>query len=212
MKKEEKETGSQRKKRLVLDGREDTRAVKDCLHGKPESFEFLVKKYQDPVYYIAYRMVGNQEEAKDLAQETFVKAFKKLDTFNMKMPFRSWLYKICSNLTIDNLRGRKGKELSVQIAGDARETGGERNLQLVEFAAPEKEIPENVSLSNDLSRYVQEALKDLPENYRMVMVLHHMEGLNYGEIAKILGVPRNTVKTWAHRARGELCNILEGVV
>ena len=68
MKKEEKETGSQRKKRLVLDGREDTRAVKDCLHGKSESFEFLVKKYQDPVYYIAYRMVGNQEEAKDLAR------------------------------------------------------------------------------------------------------------------------------------------------
>ncbi|MBN1289547.1 MAG: sigma-70 family RNA polymerase sigma factor [Actinobacteria bacterium] len=212
MNKDNGEAGAQHRKKLMLEGREDTRAVRECLQGKIEAFEFLVKKYQDPVYYIAYRMVSNQEEAKDLAQETFVKAFEKLDTFNMKMPFRSWLYKICSNLTIDNLRGRKGREISVRIANDARETEGGRNMHLAEFVAPEREIPENVSLSNDISRYVQEALDGLPENYRLVMVLHHMEGLNYAEIGKVLGVPRNTVKTWAHRARGELCGSLKGVV
>ncbi len=192
------------------EGREDARLVRKCREGEPLAFEELVRKYQDLVFSIAYRMVGDREEARDLSQETFVRALEGLDTFNTRMPFRSWLYRVCANASIDHLR-RKVRRHSVPVEASVADEAGGYGV-VIELPGPDRDIPENVSLSRETALTVREALDGLPDNYRAVIVLHHMEGLSYAEIGKILGVPRNTAKTWGHRARGILCESLEGVV
>lgn len=201
--------------RLSREGRDDARLVKRCRDGDAGAFEELVRKYQDPVYSIAFRLVYDREEAKDLAQETFVRALEGIETFNARMPFRAWLYRIGTNAAIDHLR-RRGRWRDVPVdtapgAGGCSRQNGTGGV-VVELPAPEAEIPENVSMSRETSGIVREALRGLPDNYRLVVVLHHMEGMSYAEIGKVLGVPRNTAKTWGHRARALLCENLEGVV
>jgi len=203
------------KTRLSRDGRDDARLVKKCWEGDAGAFESLVRKYQDSVYSIAYRMVGDREEARDLAQETFTKAFEGIETFNTRMPFRAWLYRIGANASIDHLRRRgRLRDFPVEAAVAAGDTRGRRAEfgVVIELPGPEADIPENVSMSKETSGLVWDALRDLPDNYRAVIVLHHMEGMSYSEIGKVLEVPRNTAKTWGHRARGILCEALEGVV
>lgn len=200
---------------MSRDGREDVRLVKRCREGDNSAFEELVRRYQGPVYSIAYRMVGDREEARDLAQETFVRAYEGIETFNTRMSFRSWLYRIGTNAAIDHLR-RRGRFTDVPVeiavaAGEAPRGGGGMGV-VIELRGSEEDIPENVSLSRETAGIVWDALDGLPDNYRAVIVLHHMEGLSYSEIGKVLGVPRNTAKTWGHRARGLLCETLEGVV
>jgi RNA polymerase sigma-70 factor, ECF subfamily len=201
--------------RLSRDGREDVRLVRRCRQGDAGAFETLVRKYQDPVYSIAYRMVGDREEARDLAQETLVRAFEGIETFNTRMLFRSWIYRIGANVSIDHLR-RKGRSrdipVEIAVAAGSAAGGQEGYGVVIELPGPDSDIPENVSMSNETSGIVWRALEQLPDNYRAVMVLHHMEGMSYAEIGRVLGVPRNTAKTWGHRARGLLCESLEGVV
>lgn len=201
--------------RLSRDGRDDVRLVKKCREGDASAFEELVLKYQGPVYSIAYRMIGDREEARDLAQETFVRAFEGIETFNTRLSFRSWLYRIGTNAAIDLLRRRgrfRGVPVDVAVAaGDPPRGRGGMGV-VIELRGSDAEIPENVSVSRETAGVVWDALDELPDNYRAVIVLHHMEGLSYSEIGKVLGVPRNTAKTWGHRARGLLCETLEGVV
>ena len=203
------------KTRLSRDGREDARLVKRCRQGDTGAFEGLVYKYQDNVYNIAYRMVGDREQARDLTQETFTRAFEGIDSFNTRMLFRSWLYRIGTNASIDQLRRRgKYRDLPVEIAVAAGAGAPEDNGYgvVIELPASEAEIPENVSVSNEIASMVWGALEELPGKYRAVIVLHHIEGKSYAEIGRVLGVPRNTAKTWGHRARNMLCESLEGVV
>jgi RNA polymerase sigma-70 factor (ECF subfamily) len=201
--------------RLSRDGREDSRLVKRCRQGDTGAFEDLVRKYQDGVYNMTFRMVGDREQARDLTQEAFLRAFEGIDTFNTRMSFRSWLYRIGTNAAIDHLR-RKGRcrDVPVEITAAAGAGVPERNGYgiVIELPASEAEIPENVSVSNEIVSMVWEALEELPEKYRAVVVLHHIEGLSYAEIGRVLGVPRNTAKTWGHRARNMLCESLEGVI
>ncbi|PKQ28386.1 MAG: RNA polymerase sigma factor SigW [Candidatus Anoxymicrobium japonicum] len=202
--------------RLSRDGREDARLVEKCRRGDELAFEALVLKYQNQVYGVAYRMVGDSEEAMDLAQETFIKAYRGLDTYKPAMPFRTWLLRIGTNSAIDNLRKRgRGRDMPVELGSKPRP--GAINSSEVSWASfdppgPETDIPENVSVSNETAGIISEALSELPDNYRAVVILHHMEGMSYSEIGKALGVPRNTAKTWGHRARGLLCGALEGVM
>lgn len=201
--------------RLSRDGREDARLVKDCIEGDESAFEALVLKYQDQVFGVVYRMVGDREEARDLAQETFVKAFQGLGSFDARLPFRAWLLRIGTNSSIDHLRRRnRSREVSVGPPPASGEwTAGPANAGLpFDPPGPDSDIPENVSMSKETADAVRGALDRLPEKYKAVMVLHHMEGMSYSQIGKVLGVPRNTAKTWGHRARGLLCEALEGVM
>jgi len=199
--------------RLSLDGIQDARLVKASRAGDERAFEALVLKYQDQVFNVVYRMVGDRQEAMDLAQETFIKAFQGLDSFNQGMPFRAWLLRIGTNSAIDLLR-RRGRARDVRIDAEGVGEPAARGLSPGEFEprAPASEIPENVSLARETAEVVTKALEMLPDNYKAVVVLHHMEGLSYSEIGRVLGVPRNTAKTWGRRARGLLCDTLEGVM
>lgn len=193
--------------------REEARLAKRWKKGELEAFEELVLKYQDPVYNLVYRMVGNRQEAEDIAQEAFVKAFTGVDGFDLKMPFGTWMLRISANAAVDHLRRRRRKsEVPLDTAFSRGADRGDGREVVSEPPGSDSDIPENVSLENEVREVVQEALFQLPENYAAVLVLHHMEGMSYSQIGGVLGVPRNTAKTWAHRARGVLCEVLEGVV
>ena len=196
-------------------GREDARLAKSCRQGDVEAFSLLVSKYQDSVYNIACRMVGDREEARDIVQETFMKAYRAIDTFDSKRPFRSWLYGIGTNTAIDHLRrGAKVNDISIDAAFSptVREDGAVATGVGAEPPDPRADSPEDVTVTRETQEIVQGAVCRLPENYRAVIVLHHLEGMTFGEVGKVMGVPRNTAKTWAHRARGMLCEALEGVM
>jgi RNA polymerase sigma-70 factor (ECF subfamily) len=202
-------------RKLSRGGREDARLVKSCRQGDADAFSQLVSKYQDSLYSIAYRMVGDREEARDIAQETFIKAYRAIDTFDLKRPFRSWLYGIGTNTAIDHLR-RDAKVNDISIdAAFSPDAGWDRKAASgveAEPPDPHADSPEDVTVAREMQEIVQGAVYRLPENYRAVIVLHHLEGMTFGEVGKVMGVPRNTAKTWAHRARGMLCEALEGVM
>jgi RNA polymerase sigma-70 factor, ECF subfamily len=199
--------------RLSSDSKEDWSLIRECREGDEGAFEALVRKYQDQVFGVACRMVSDREEARDIAQETFIKAYKGLDSFDTRLPFKAWLLRIGTNTSIDHLRRRnRNKEFSGQGAPYPGEGSGLVADRAFDPPGPASDIPENVSISNETAGVVRSALDDLPEKYKAVMVLHHMEGLSYSEIGKVMGVPRNTAKTWGHRARGLLCEALEGVM
>lgn len=201
--------------RLSRDGREDARLVRECRDGDERAFEALVVKYQDQVFGVAYRMVSDREEALDVAQETFIKAFQGLGSYDVRLPFRAWLLRIGTNSSIDHLR-RRNRSREVRSNGQlisGEWVAGPANTALpFDPPGPETDIPENISLSKETADVVHDALDELPEKYKAVMVLHHMEGLSYSQIGQVMGVPRNTAKTWGHRARGLLCEALEGVM
>ena len=202
-------------RKLSKGAREDTRLVRSCRQGDVEAFSQLVSKYQDSLYGIAYRMVGDREEARDIAQETLIKAYKGIDTFDLKRPFRSWLYGIGTNTAIDHLRrGAKVNDISIDAAFSPTVRGEGAVVTGVGAEPPDlrADNPEDVTVAREIQEIVQGAICRLPENYRAVIVLHHLEGMTFGEVGKVMGVPRNTAKTWAHRARWMLCETLEGVM
>lgn len=201
--------------RLSRDAREDARLVRECREGDDGAFEALVLKYQDQAFGVIYRVLGDREEALDVGQETFIKAYQGLHGFDARMPFRAWLMRIATNASIDQLRRRnRRREVKVDMGpGKPDPSAGPENPVLAfDPPGPPSDIPENISMSNETAAVVRNALDGLPDNYKAVMVLHHMEGLSYSEIGTVLGVPRNTAKTWGHRARGLLCEALEGVM
>ena len=199
--------------RLSRDAREDARLVRECLGGDDGAFEALVLKYQDQVFSVVYRMVGEREEAMDVAQETFLKAYQGLETYKPGMPYRAWLLRIGTNAAIDSLRRRsRGRDVPSEMMVSPGNGADKATAGAFDPPGPDTDNPETVSVSNETAGVVRQALAELPDKYRVVMVLHHMEGMSYSEIARVLGVPRNTAKTWGHRARGLLCEALEGVM
>ena len=200
--------------RLSGGAREDARLVRACVQGEKEAFEVLVRKYQDSVYHLVYRMVGDKEEAKDLAQEAFLKAYQRLDTYQSRWPFRAWLFRVAANGAIDHLR-KTGRTLEEEplFCGDCQDGHSRRSGSPLGSESDVKAgQPEEVAISNEAAGVVHQALRGLPDNYRAVVVLHHLEGMSYKDIGRVLGVPRNTAKTWASRARALLARSLEGVV
>jgi RNA polymerase sigma-70 factor (ECF subfamily) len=191
--------------RLSRDRREEARLVARCRKGDVDAFAALVETYQDAVYRMIYRMVGDREEARDLAQEAFIRAFEGLETFNVRKPFRPWMYRIAANAAIDYLRRQDHPEdVPLETVFDV---AADR-----ESPVPGPDEPESAALSREVSDTVWRELLRLQVKWRAAIVLHHMEGMNYSEIGDILGVPGNTAKTWAHRAKRELCRSLEGVI
>jgi RNA polymerase sigma-70 factor (ECF subfamily) len=192
-------------RRLSRDGSEEARLVARCRQGEVEAFATLIERYQDGVYRVIYRMVGDREEARDLAQEAFIRAFEGLGTFNVRKPFRPWMWRIAANVAIDYLR-RQDHPNDVPLEA-VFDVDADREPQV-----SESDGPESAALSREVSDIVWRELLRLQVNWRAAIVLHHMEGISYSDIGDILGVPRNTAKTWAHRAKGELCRSLEGVI
>jgi RNA polymerase sigma-70 factor (ECF subfamily) len=170
--------------------------------GSEKAYRELLDRYQRPVFSLVYRMVRDRELAEDLAQETFVKVFNHLDRFNPKYKFSSWIFKIASNLAIDTLRKREPITVSLDGSRNA-ETPDEVEATRITVESKD-ENPEEFLEAKELGQEIERAIGLLRPDYRTAILLRHVEGRAYEEIAEVMGVPLGTVKTFIHRARSEL--------
>lgn len=174
---------------------EDDTLVEKAKNGDENAYDELVDKYERALYYYILKMVSDHEQVEDLVQEAFVKAFDNLDTYSTNYAFSTWLYRIAKNHTIDYLRKKKLKTLSIDSPVKTKD--GEMEMQLPdESASTDQGI-----IKKQRKQIVQQAIADLPEKYRKVIKLRHMEELSYKEIAKKLDSPLGTVKAHIFRAR-----------
>jgi len=171
--------------------------------GREPAFRELLIRYERPIFSLIYRMVRDRELAEDLAQETFVRAFNAIASYNSSYKFNSWIFKIASNHTINYLR--KGKLDTVSIFATSDGGLGDRELQIKSIT----ENPHEFTERRELRGQIEVAIGELREEYRMAILLYHVEGYSYEEIADIMDIPLGTAKTYLSRARKELKKHLE---
>ncbi len=174
--------------------------------GGEQAYRELLDRYQRPVFSLVYRMVRDRELAEDLAQETFVKVFNRLDRYNPKYKFSSWIFKIASNLAIDTLRRREPVTVSMDGSRNAKTADESESTRL--SVASTDENPEELLEAKQLGAEIEQAIGKLRPEYRTAILLRHVEGRPYEEIAEIMDAPLGTVKTHIHRARAELREML----
>lgn len=174
---------------LTVDGDDDNVLVERCLGGDTAAYRPLVERYQRVLFTVAVRMLGDADEAADAAQTAFVRAYQKLQTFDRRHKFFSWLYRILVNECLNVRRSRRTMEpLGANMATT--------------------DDPQRIAEQSELRACVQSALLRLTPEYREVVVLRHYAGLSYLEIAEALGVPEKTVKSRLYSARQRLCEDL----
>jgi RNA polymerase sigma-70 factor (ECF subfamily) len=168
----------------------DERLVDRSLRGEREAFDQLVARYQSSVYHFALRFCGHPDDARELAQEILVRAWLKLSTFQPGRPFRPWLYRVAGSVCLNHRAKPRPVTVPLEpVAQPGHEPAG---------PAPD---PSALAAAADQRRRLFEAVRHLPPAYRTVMLLRHLEGLDYREIAAALNLPLGTVKTHLHRAR-----------
>lgn len=154
----------------------------------PAAFADLVRRHQDHLFNFLYRMTGNREDAEDLAQETFVRIFRALPRFRSGSPFKPWMYKIAVNLAINHYNAKKPTS---QLADEYP-------------SASPFTSPELMAELRETQRALRRAMRELPEQYRAILLLRHLNDLSYQDIAQALDVPIGTAKVRLHRARKKL--------
>ena len=177
--------------------------------GRERAFRELLERYERPVFSLIYRMVRDRTLAEDLAQEAFIRAFNAIATYNTSYKFSNWIFKIANNHTIDHLRKRKLD--TVSIHGSPHATTPEEMSQTRLVVESEDESPQELLEHRELGGQIEAAIGELRAEYRTVILLRHVEGYAYDEIAEIMDLPLGTVKTYLHRARNELKKKLEDV-
>lgn len=189
--------------------RRDRAFVERCQRGDQAAFEGLVQRYQDKVYNFVCRMIEDPDEAEDVTQEVFVKAYRSLPKFRGQASFQTWIYRIASNLCIDRHRHRERSPQVVRSL-DAPLEGHDGEM---EFEVPDWQYnPESSFLSQELREEVHQALASLSEKLRLVVVMYDMQGLTYEEIAQVLRCPVGTVKSRLFNARAALREALRPYV
>jgi len=207
------------------------------LDGKTSAFEELVLAHQDKVYSLALRMTGNEDDARDMAQEAFLKAYSNLSNFRGDSKFSVWLYRLTSNVCIDFLRRRKRKHaVSSNFRGDSKFSVwlyrltsnvcidflrrrkrkhavsltfiNEDNEAQEQELPDERFAPDTITEQRELRDAVQRGLMTLPDDYRQILVMREISGLSYSEIGEVLDIEQGTVKSRIFRARKRLVAIL----
>lgn len=173
----------------------DGALVAAALRGDAEAFAQLVTRYERPVYHLAYRTLKDAEEARDITQESFLRAYRSLRGFRPSSKFSTWIFAIAYHACCDRLKRLR------------RQSGDE--LPERADSAPG---PEHVVIALDQAQRLRDAIDSLPEKYRTVITLYHLQGQQYDEIARVLGLPMGTVKTHLFRAKEQLRRILQGVL
>jgi len=184
----------------------DQQIVLWAQEGAEVAFRELVRRYQRPVFSLIYRMVRDREIAEDLSQETFVKVLNAIDSYRPEHKFSSWIFKIANNAAIDHLRRREPDLLSLDGAPDA--VSPERQEATALQVRDPGESPLDELAARELGSHIETAIARLRPEYRACIMLRHVEGRPYEEIAGILDLPLGTVKTYIHRARAELRDML----
>jgi RNA polymerase sigma-70 factor, ECF subfamily len=180
----------------------DQEVVARARAGSEAAYRELIGRYQRPVFSLIYRLVRDRELAEDLAQETFIKVLNAIDRYRPEFKFSSWIFKIAHNTALDQLRRKSPETLSLD--GSPHATTAEEARATAPAAISAEETPEEYTASRELGEQLERALATLRPEYRTAILLWHVEGRPYEEIAEVMEVPLGTVKTFIHRARKEL--------
>jgi RNA polymerase sigma-70 factor (ECF subfamily) len=175
--------------------------------GREPAFRELVRRYERPVFSLIFRMVRDREMAEDLAQDTFIKVLNNIDRYRPEFKLSSWLFKIANNVTIDHLRKRQLATVSLDGSPQAQ-TASEAQAPSLDVESRGESALEAIE-SRELGSAIERAIGKLRPEYRSCILLRHVEGRSYEEIAATLDLPLGTVKTYIHRARHELREALE---
>ncbi|MFH1738789.1 MAG: sigma-70 family RNA polymerase sigma factor [bacterium] len=187
----------------MFDRRADLKLIKQCKRGEEQAFEKLLNRYRGAIYNLCYRMTRHPEDARDLAQEVFIKVFSLLDRYDEGFAFSSWLFRIATNHCIDYLRRNRLRFLSLDMA-----VGNEGDEIEIQF--PDKgPQPDTVLQRKEALSRLSEVISELPPHYRLITLLRHDQQLSYEEIAEILDLPLGTVKARIHRARNLVQQLLK---
>lgn len=171
--------------------------------GDVAAFEELIEAYQKKVFNLALRMIGNADDAADLAQEAFIRIFKAISGFKEQSSFSTWVYRITTNVCLDEIRKRKNRRV-ISLDEELHMDDGDIKRQ-VESDGPR---PDEAAEREELRRIVNEAINSLPVEQRTAITLRDLNGMSYDQIAQILDCPAGTVKSRINRARQALKNVL----
>ena len=180
---------------------DDAPLIEQTLKGDPAAFGQLVSKYQDRLFNALVHSIGHAEDARDIVQDAFVQAFVKLDTFHQTSAFYTWLYRIAFNVAASRRRKRR----IVSSVEQVREVSGQEPVD-------DGDEPSSRMEQQERQRQVRDALAQLSEEHRDILVLREMDGCDYEGIAEILDLPVGTVRSRLHRARLQLRNQLKEVL
>ncbi|UCC79505.1 MAG: RNA polymerase sigma factor [Candidatus Zixiibacteriota bacterium] len=176
----------------------DNSLVLQTLQGKVKSFKILVERHQKGAYIFASGMIGNHDDAYDLSQEAFIRAYKNLNRFNPVYQFKTWFFQILSNLCKNHLR-QKANRGAVITSSEVTTTA----------AAPPHQRPDILFEKNEIKRAVWSGINELPDKFREIIVLSHFQEMPYDQIAEVLDIPRGSVMSRLYYARLKLREILE---
>ncbi|MBK6422114.1 MAG: sigma-70 family RNA polymerase sigma factor [Gemmatimonadetes bacterium] len=184
----------------------DQEIVALAKEGREAAYRELIRRYERPVFSLILRMVRDRQLAEDLAQETFIKALNAIGSYRPEFKFSSWIFKIANNAAIDQLRRREVDTLSIDGAPNATSAD---DIEATALQVGDKgETPLAELEARELGTHIERAIARLRPEYRSCIMLRHVEGLAYEEIAQLLDLPLGTVKTYIHRARHELRDML----
>lgn len=185
----------------------DADVVRLAQQGRELAFRELVRRYERPVFTLVYRMVRDRELAEDLAQDAFVKVLNHIDRYSPEFKFSSWIFKIANNVAIDHLRRRRLDTISMDGSPHAA-TAADVEASAFDLEADQENALDELE-ARELGSAIEQAIARLRPEYRSCIMLRHVEGRSYEEIAATLDLPLGTVKTYIHRARHELRRALE---
>lgn len=186
-----------------LESKDEIRLINKAKNGSIAAFEELIMAHETKIYNIAYRMFHNEEDAKDISQEIFIKVFENIGKFKGNSSFSTWLYRIATNTCIDELRRRKGKE-TYSIDEEVETDEGRMKREYSDT----KPGPEEAAINKEVRHQIQDAMNHLSEEHKTALILRDLQGFGYGEISEILECSLGTVKSRISRARRQLIELL----
>jgi RNA polymerase sigma-70 factor (ECF subfamily) len=174
----------------------DALLVKECLAGNAVSFQLLVERYQERMFSLARHYTRSAVEVEDIVQETFLKAFRRLESFQQQASFSTWLYRIATNTALDTLKRRGRSPIQTVEDPELLAPGGSGGSGGPELQAPDARLERE-----EIAEITRAVLEGLPDIFRTVLVLRELEGMAYQDIADLLGISIGTVESRLFRAR-----------
>lgn len=186
----------------------EAKLVKRAKKGDQQAFAEIVGLFKDKLYNVAFRMMGNRQEAEDVVQETFLRVYANLRQYNSDYKFSTWLYRIATNICVDRLRKRKAND---SLDEQAMESDGSTyyGSTLYNKLSSTEMTPEEEMIRQETQYEVQNAINHLPPAYRAAILLKYIHDQSLQEVSDILQIPVSTVKTRIHRGRELLKSILD---
>ncbi len=175
--------------------------VKQSIQGDTRAFEELVLQYHNKIYALAFRYMGNEEDAYDMAQEAFIKAFRSLRTFKGKSSFSTWLYRVTANVCLDELRRRKRRIVALSLDEPLATQEGDEVEKEIADSSPGVDV---IYEQKEFSQYIQQLLDEMKPEHKNAIILRDTMGFTYEEIAEVMNCSMGTVKSRISRARNVL--------